>query len=67
MIVLCSYHKAEPYQIQVLSGSMFGLTSKVLRLVLLSGSIYPTMVDPLWLISHNYLNICKPKFRTFDQ
>jgi len=50
-------------RIQNLFGSEFGLTSKGFGLVFISESIKPTMIDPLGLISQNYLNTCKPKFQ----
>jgi hypothetical protein len=37
------------------------LTSKDFGLVFVNGSIQPPMVDSLGLISHKYLNTCKPK------
>jgi hypothetical protein len=52
-------------RIQDLFGSGFRLTSKDFELVFVSGSIQPTKVDPLGLIFHNYLNICKPNFWHF--
>jgi len=46
-------------KIQGLFGSEFGLTSKGFGLVFVSGSIQPTRVNPLELISQKYLNTCK--------
>jgi hypothetical protein len=50
-------------RIHGLFGLGFGLTNKDFGLVFVSGSIQPTRVNPLGLISQNYLNIYKPKFQ----